>query len=197
MNTLEAHPLPQEGFVGMVIRGDNLTDKENAGAALIDAAKEVKIGEALEIGTYRGFTMSVSLESLFKGHVLTLKGEMTHRVELGEDPRGNLTRIDNILAKIPERLTAVQAQLENLYQQQAAAKAEVGKPFPYEADLTAKTARLVELDTQLNLNGGKLQPQPEQVVAKQERPSILERLKQPLPQKTITKQRMNLMEESI
>ena len=186
LKTLEAHPLPQEGFVGMVIRGDNLTDKENAGAALIDALKDVKSGGSVEIGTYRGFTMTASFESMFKQCMLTLHGEMTHRVEMGEDPRGNLIRIDNALAKMPERLTAVKAQLENLYHQQEAAKSEVGKPFPYEADLTAKTARLVELDMQLNLGGGHPQPQPEQTVAKRDRPSILDRLKQPLPQKSST-----------
>jgi len=186
MKTLEAHPLPQEGFVGMTIRGDNLTDKENAGAALIDAAKEVKSIDPVDIGSYRGFSMAVEFSSFTKGYILTLKGQMTHRVELGDDPRGNLTRIDNALAKMPERLTAVETQLDNLYQQQAAAKAEVGKPFPYEADLTAKTSRLVELDLQLNLGGGRPQPQPEQTVAKREKPSILERLKQPLPQRTST-----------
>ena len=195
MKTLEAHPLPQEGFIGMQIRGDALTDKENAGAALIDAAKEVKVGQSAEIGSYRGFTMSVEFSGFVSGYILTLKGEMSHRVELGEDPRGNLTRIDNALAKMPDRLKAVQNQLDNLYKQQEAAQAEVGKPFPYEAELTAKTARLVELDLQLNLNGGR--PQPEQAVEKRERPSILERLKQPLPQRTNTRQKAKTMEESL
>ncbi len=195
MKTLEAHPLPREGFIGMQIRGDSLTDKENAGAALIDAAKEVKVGQSAEIGSYRGFTMSVEFSGFVSGYILTLKGEMSHRVELGEDPRGNLTRIDNALAKMPDRLKAVQNQLDNLYKQQEAAKAEVGKPFPYEAELTAKTARLVELDLQLNLNGG--HPHPEQAVEKRERPSILERLKQPLPQRTNTRQKAKTMEESL
>ena len=195
MKTLEAHPLPQEGFIGMQIRGDSLTDKENAGAALIDAAKEVKVGQSAEIGSYRGFSMSVEFSGFVSGYILTLKGEMSHRVELGEDPRGNLTRIDNALAKMPDRLKAVQNQLDNLYKQQEAAQAEVGKPFPYEAELTAKTARLVELDLQLNLNGGR--PQPEQAVEKRERPSILERLKQPLPQRTNTRQKAKTMEESL
>ena len=197
MKTLEAHPLPQEGFVGMVIRGDTLIDKENAGAALIDAVKEVKTSDPLEIGTYRGFSVSVEFSSFTKGYSLTLKGDMSHRVELGEDPRGNLTRIDNALAKMPDRLKAVQAQLDNLYKQQEAAKAEVGKPFPYEAELTAKTARLVELDLQLNLNGGRPQPQPEQTVAKSDRPSILERLKQPLPQKSSDIPKTHILEASI
>ena len=85
--------------------------------------------------------------------------------------------------------------VENLFKQQTAAKEEVGKPFPYEQDLTNKTARLVELDLQLNLNGGR--PQPEQAVEKRERPSILERLKQPLPQRTNTRQKAKTMEESL
>ncbi len=195
MKTLEAHPLPEEGYIGMQIRGDTLTDKENAGAALIDAVKEVKTAEPVEIGSYRSFTMSVEFRGFVSGYVLTLKGEMSHHVELGEDPRGNLTRIDNALAKMPDRLKAAQVQLENLYKQQEAAQIEVGKPFPYETELTEKTARLVELDLQLNLNGGR--PQPEQAVAKQERPSILERLKQPLPQKSTTKQKVRTMEESL
>ena len=176
MQTLAAHPLPAEGFVGMEIRGDRLTDKENAGAALLDTCKEVKGKDPVQIGSYRGFTMSVAFDSMWKTYTLTLKGRMTHRVELGSDARGNLARIENALDKMPERLRSVQEQLENLYNQQAAAKAEVGKPFPQEQELAAKTARLIELDMELNLDG-KGQPQPEQAIAKSARPSVLDRLK--------------------
>ena len=198
LQTLAAHPLPREGFVGMVIRGDTLTDKENAGAALLDAIKEVKSSEPVEIGTYRGFAMTVAFESIFKQMILTLHGEMSHRVELGEDPHGNLTRIDNALAKMPERLTAVKTQLDNLYKQQEAAKAEVGKPFPYEKELADKTARLVELDMELNLGGPtQAAPEPVAVPAKRERPSILERLKQPLPQKPAQKNKSHSLEETL
>ena len=178
MQTLAAHPLPAEGFVGMEIRGDRLTDKENAGAALLDTCKEVKGNDPVQIGTYRGFTMSVAFDSMWKTYTLTLKGRMTHRVELGSDARGNLVRIENALDKMPERLRSVQEQLENLYNQQAAAKTEVGKPFPQEQELAAKTARLIELDMELNLDG-KGQPQPEQAIAKSTRPSVLDRLKAP------------------
>lgn len=178
MQTLAAHPLPAEGFVGMEIRGDRLTDKENAGAALLDTCKEVKGKDPVQIGSYRGFTMSVAFDSMWKTYTLTLKGRMTHRVELGSDARGNLVRIENALDKMPERLRSVQEQLENLYNQQAAAKAEVGKPFPQEQELAAKTARLIELDMELNLDG-KGQPQPEQAIAKSTRPSVLDRLKAP------------------
>ena len=176
MQTLAAHPLPAEGFVGMEIRGDRLTDKENAGAALLDTCKAVKGKDPVQIGSYRGFTMSVAFDSMWKTYTLTLKGQMTHRVELGSDARGNLVRIENALDKMPERLRSVQEQLENLYNQQAAAKAEVGKPFPQEQELAAKTARLIELDMELNLDG-KGQPQPEQAIAKSARPSVLDRLK--------------------
>lgn len=178
MQTLAAHPLPAEGFVGMEIRGDRLTDKENAGAALLDTCKEVKGKDPVQIGSYRGFTMSVAFDSMWKTYTLTLKGQMTHRVELGSDARGNLVRIENALDKMPERLRSVQEQLENLYNQQAAAKDEVGKPFPQEQELAAKTARLIELDMELNLDG-KGQPQPEQAIAKSTRPSVLDRLKAP------------------
>jgi len=115
---------------------------------------------------------------MWKTYTLTLKGQMTHRVELGSDARGNLVRIENALDKMPERLRSVQEQLENLYNQQAAAKTEVGKPFPQEQELAAKTARLIELDMELNLDG-KGQPQPEQAIAKSVRPSVLDRLKAP------------------
>ena len=178
MQTLAAHPLPAEGFVGMEIRGDRLTDKENAGAALLDTCKEVKGKDPVQIGSYRGFTMSVAFDSMWKTYTLTLKGRMTHRVELGSDARGNLVRIENALDKMPESLRSVQEQLENLYNQQAAAKAEVGKPFPQEQELAAKTARLIELDMELNLDG-KGQPQPEQAIEKSARPSVLDRLKAP------------------
>ena len=131
------------------------------------------------IRNYIALTQLVpELQQMWKTYTLTLKGRMTHRVELGSDARGNLVRIENALDKMPERLRSVQEQLENLYNQQAAAKAEVGKPFPQEQELAAKTARLIELDMELNLDG-KGQPQPEQAIAKSTRPSVLDRLKAP------------------
>ena len=103
---------------------------------------------------------------------------MTHRATLGADPRGNLTRIDNALAQMPQRLESAKAQLDNLCQQQAAAKEEVGKPFLYEEELRSKNARLVELDTLLNIDG-KGQAHTESVVAKSTRTSVLDNLKRP------------------
>jgi len=180
MDTLAAHPHPEDGFAGMEVRGDTLTDKENAGAALLDACKEVKNSDPVPVGSYRGFAMSVSFDAWRQEYTLLLKGKMTHRASLGTDPRGNLTRIDNALAQMPQRLEAAKAQLENLYQQQAAAKEEVGKPFPYEEELREKSARLVELDTLLNLDG-RSRSQPEAVVAKSARPSVLDSLRRPSP----------------
>ena len=186
LEVLAAHPHPEDGFAGMEIRGDLLTDKENAGAALLDACKEVKTSDSVQIGSYRGFTMLVEFEAWKQEYTLLLKGQMTHRATLGTDPRGNLTRIDNALAQMPQRLEAVKNQLENLYQQQAAAKEEVGKPFLYEEELRSKNARLVELDTLLNIDG-KRQAHTESVVAKSTRPSVLDNLKRPVQPRSTDK----------
>ena len=188
LETLAAHPHPEDGFAGMEIRGDVLTDKENAGAALLDACKEVKGSEPVQIGSYRGFTMSVEFSAWKQEYTLLLKGQMTHRATLGTDPRGNLTRIDNALAQMPQRLEAAKAQLDNLYQQQAAAKEEVGKPFLYEEELRSKNARLVELDTLLNIDGkGQGQAHTESAVAQSTRPSVLDHLKRPVPPRSTDK----------
>ena len=186
LEVLAAHPHPEDGFAGMEIRGDLLTDKENAGAALLDACKEVKTSDPVQIGSYRGYAISVEFSAWKQEYTLLLKGQMTHRATLGTDPRGNLTRIDNALAQMPQRLEAAKAQLDNLYQQQAAAKEEVGKPFLYEEELRSKNARLVELDTLLNIDG-KGQAHAEAVVAKSTRPSVLDHLKRPVTPRSIDK----------
>ena len=178
MVTLSEHQPPEGEFAGMVIRDDTLTDKDNAGAAILEACKEVKTSEPVEIGTYRGFTMSIALEGF--QHRLTLKEAMTHRVELGGDARGNLTRIENTLAQMPERLENEKNQLENLHRQQDAARAELGKPFPQEAELQRKSARLAELNALLDMESGRPAAQTaRQQPAKAERPSVLEGLKAP------------------
>ena len=186
METLAAHPHPADGFTGMEVRGDTLTDKENAGAALLDACKEVKGSDPVQVGSYRGFAMFVTFDAFQKEYMLQLKGRMTHRTALGADPRGNLTRIDNALSQMPQRLESVKVQLDNLYQQQAAAKEEVGKAFPYEEELRVKNARLVELDMELNMDS-KGQSRPEAAIAKRERPSVLEGLKRPIPPRSMEK----------
>lgn len=92
MKMLAEHPHPKDEFAGMTVRNDYLTDKENAGAALVDAFKEVKGLDPVQIGNYRGFNMYLTLEDFGKEYILTLKGKMTHRVTLGKDPRGNLEK---------------------------------------------------------------------------------------------------------
>ena len=178
MKTLEQHPHPKDGFAGMEVKGDLLTDKDNAGAALLEAFKDAKGLEPVPIGSYRGFAMSLTIENFGKDFVLTLKGRMSHRVELGKDARGNLVRIDNALAQMPERYKTVQGRLENVQAQLATAKAELGKPFPQETELKEKSARLAELNAELNIDDRTpLEQAAENVVAK--RPSVLGKLKAP------------------
>ena len=178
MKTLEQHPHPKDGFAGMEVKGDLLTDKDNAGAALLEAFKDAKGLEPVPIGSYRGFAMSLTVENFGKDFVLTLKGRMSHRVELGKDARGNLVRIDNALAQMPERYKTVQGRLENVQAQLATAKAELGKPFPQEAELKEKSARLAELNAELNIDDQTpMEQAAENVVAK--RPSVLGKLKAP------------------
>ena len=165
-----------QGFAGMVVQGETFADKEEAGKALLSAYMAGDIAEMAEIGSYRGFTMFTEVRNFQRE--LVLKGEMTHRTALGMDPVGALVRIDHTLDKMPERLAAVKTQLENLFDQREAAKAEVGKPFPREDELKEKSARLAELDVLLNIDGGTHQMEG---VAKSARPSVLDSLKRPLP----------------
>ena len=142
--------------------------------------------------------MYLSREGFRQDLTLTLKGAIEHKVELGTDIRGNIIRLDNALGQIDKRIADVQNTLANLHQQQEAAKAEIGKPFEFEAELSRKNARLIELDMELNMD---MQPseqeqsepqeptaeikEPEPVsvpeLAQRARTSILERLRQPLP----------------
>ena len=181
MKILAEHPHPKDGFAGMTVRGDVLTDKENAGAALVDAFKEVKGLDPVPIGTYRGFSMSLTLEDFGRDYVLTLKGQMTHRVTLGKDPRGNLTRIDNALNGMADRLATVQSKLESLYSQMETAKAELGKPFPQEEELCTKSARLAELNIELNIDDktpleAMAEEAPTTEIEKTAKPSVLQKL---------------------
>ncbi|MDO5397138.1 MAG: SNF2-related protein [bacterium] len=204
MKTLEQHPHPQDGFAGMTVRNDYLTDKENAGAALVDAFKEVKGLDLVEIGSYRGFNMYLSLEDFGKEYVLTLKGKMTHRVTLGKDPRGNLVRIENAFNNIEKRLETVKERLDALYIQVENAKAELGKPFPQEEELKVKSARLAELNTELNIDDRTPMEQAVDTaaderdevpqIAKSEKPSLLAKLQIPLPDNKTVETKNNELE---
>ena len=187
MKTLEAHPHPKDGFAGMEVKGDLLTDKDNAGAAILEAFKDAKGMEPVPIGSYRGFAMSLTVEDFGRDFVLTLKGKMNHRVTLGKDARGNLTRIDNALNAMPDRLQNVRNTLDALTAQMETAKAELGKPFPQEDELRTKSARLAELNAELNIDDRTPMEQmaedaPAVQSAKAERPSVLAKLKAPLSQ---------------
>ena len=174
IKTVEAHPQIAEGFCGMEIRGKAYTEKADAGEILLAACKDTKSADPVPLGSYRGFQMELSFDSFRNEFDVTLKGAVSHRVALGTDARGNITRLDNALAGIPERLERANEQLNNLYNQQEAAKAEVGKPFPQEAELTAKSQRLAELDAALNMEDS-VENRDER--SESERPSVLADLK--------------------
>ena len=187
MQTLAGHPHPTDGFAGMEVKGDLLTDKDNAGAAILEAFKDAKGMEPVPIGSYRGFAMSLTVEDFGRDFILTLKGKMNHRVTLGKDARGNLTRIDNALNAMPDRLQNVRNTLDALTAQMETAKAELGKPFPQEDELRTKSARLAELNAELNIDDRTPMEQmaedaPTVQSAKAERPSVLAKLKAPLSQ---------------
>lgn len=172
IEVVEQHPLPKEDFVGITVGTKHFTDKELAGEAILATCKSFNGTEPMNIGEYRGFKMELDYDSFNQEYQLTLKGNMSHRLTLGTDPRGNLIRMDNALLGIPNRLEKSKTQLDNLYNQQEAAKVEVKKTFPLESELSQKSARLAELDAALNMD--------EQSQVKQEkgeRPSVLAELK--------------------
>lgn len=174
MQTVAAHPLPKEGFVGAEIQGRTFSEKELAGEAILAACKSYTGMEPVTLGTYRGFSMELSYNSLSQEYEIALKGSMTHTVTLGTDARGNFTRMDNTLAGLEGRKEKAQVHLENLHNQQEAAKAELGKPFPQEAELAEKSARLAELDAALNMDDHGVE---EEVTEPEGRSSVLADLK--------------------
>jgi len=147
-----AHPHPKEGISPMSIYGKQFTDKEAAGTALLKVSKAANGLEPIRIGSYRGLEMSVTLENFGKEYILHLTGALSHTVELGEDARGNLTRIDNALNDMSILLKSEQNQLENLQSQMEFAKAELGKPFMQEEELAQKNQRLAELNALLDMD---------------------------------------------
>jgi len=147
-----------EGISPMTIGGSSYGERKDAGAALIDACRGIDVAGQFKVGSYRGFEMSVSFDIFHQEYKCHLKGAMTHTVPLGTDPVGNITRIDNALEKISTTLSGAETQLEALYSQVENAKAELDRPFPQEAELAEKSARLTELDTLLSLDGKDEQP---------------------------------------
>ena len=174
IQTVTAHPQIAEGFCGMEILGKHYIEKEDAGEMILAACKEMKGTEPIPLGSYRGFQMELSFDSFRYDFDITLKGAVSHRVSLGTDARGNIIRLDNALSSIPEKLEKAHEQLTNLQNQQEATRAELGKPFPQEAELAEKSARLAELDAALNMEDS----MPEHEEAEQaDKPSVLADLK--------------------
>ena len=156
MALLEAHPLPKDGFVGMAIKGKRIADKEAAGKMLLEACRLSP--HDMELGEYRGMKMTVDYDSYRQEVKLILRGEMSHTVTMGTDVYGNLTRIENALANMPQKLEKAEERIAELERQTEQAKAELGKPFAQEKELEAKAARLAELNTALNIDEKRKEP---------------------------------------
>ena len=156
MALLEAHPLPKDGFVGMAIKGRRIADKEAAGKMLLEACRLSR--HDMELGEYRGMKMTVDYDSYRQEVKLILRGEMSHTVTMGTDVYGNLTRIENALANMPQKLEKAEERIAELERQTEQARAELGKPFAQEKALEAKAARLAELNAALNIDEKRKEP---------------------------------------
>jgi len=144
-------PIPKEVFPPMTIGGILYADKKAAGAALLEACRAMNNPDPVSLGEYRGFPMELSFDSFGKEYRVTLKGTLSHTVSLGSDIFGNITRLDNALEGMDVKLAGCQEQLANTRAQMETAKAEIQTPFPREAELAEKTARLAELTVSLRL----------------------------------------------
>ena len=175
-----AHPQVQEGFCGMTIKGVTYDEKKTAGERLVLACSELPNAEEKVIGSYRGFELSLRFDAFRTEYQALLKGQRKYTVPLGTDPLGNIIRLDNSLNNFPERINSAENELATLHQQQAAAQIEVEKPFPQEEELAEKSARLAELNAQLDVD--EKSHEPEQDEEEQEdaprRPSVLAALEE-------------------
>ena len=175
-----AHPQVQEGFCGMTIKGVTYDEKKTAGERLVLACSELPNAEEKVIGSYRGFELSLRFDTYRSEYQALLKGQRRYPVALGTDPLGNIIRLDNSLNNFPERINSAENELATLHQQQAAAQIEVEKPFPQEEELAEKSARLAELNAQLDVD--EKSHDPEQDEEEQEdaprRPSVLAALEE-------------------
>ena len=175
-----AHPQVQEGFCGMTIRGVTYDEKKTAGERLVLACSELPNAEEKVIGSYRGFELSLRFDTFRSEYQALLKGQRKYTVPLGTDPLGNIIRLDNSLNNFPERINSAENELATLHQQQAAAQIEVENPFPQEEELAEKSARLAELNAQLDVD--EKSHDPEQDEEEQEdsprRPSVLAALEE-------------------
>ena len=145
------HPKPlDDNFIGMTVLGVSYSEKADAGNAIIEACKQMDSPDPIPLGEYRGFQMELFYESFAKEYKINLKGTLSHYVTLGTDTYGNITRLDNALEGITKHLETTVQELDNVKNQLENAKTDAVKPFVYEDELKAKTARLNELNAILN-----------------------------------------------
>ena len=175
-----AHPQGKEEFCGMTIKGVAYDEKKTAGERLVLACSELPNAEEKVIGSYRGFELSLRFDAFRTEYQALLKGQRKYTVPLGTDPLGNIIRLDNSLNNFPERITAAENELTTLHQQQAAAQIEVEKPFPQEEELAEKSARLAELNAQLDVDEKSHEPEQEEQPDEDapRRPSVLAALEE-------------------
>ena len=187
-----AHPQDKENFCGMTIKGMVYDDKKAAGERLLLARQEMPNADMMLLGTYRGFELNIRFDSFKNEHQAVLRAELSYPVSLGDDARGNITRLDNAIDNFADRIADAENALQNLEQQKQAAEVEVAKPFAQEEELAEKSARLAELNALLNIDRDRSSSQdtPEEskeTEAPATRPSVLaalgEKTNQPEPVK--------------
>ena len=147
-----AHPQDKENFCGMTIKGMVYDDKKAAGERLLLARQEMPNADMMLLGTYRGFELNIRFDSFKNEHQAVLRAELSYPVLLGDDARGNITRLDNAIDNFADRIADAENALQNLEQQKQAAEVEVAKPFAQEEELAEKSARLAELNALLNID---------------------------------------------
>ena len=175
-----AHPQEKEGFCGITIKGVTYDEKKTAGERLLLACSELPNSEEKVIGSYRGFELSLRFDTYHSEYQALLKGQRKYSVALGKDPLGCIIRLDNSLNNFPERITSAENELATLKQQQEAAQIEVEKPFPQEEELAEKSARLAELNAQLDMDEKGHEPEQDEEEQEDEprRPSVLAALEE-------------------
>ena len=187
-----AHPQDKENFCGMTIKGMVYDDKKAAGERLLLARQEMPNADMMLLGTYRGFELNIRFDSFKNEHQAVLRAELSYPVLLGDDARGNITRLDNAIDNFADRIADAENALQNLEQQKQAAEVEVAKPFAQEEELAEKSARLAELNALLNIDRDRSSSQdvPEETEETEipaTRPSVLaalgEKTNQPEPVK--------------
>ena len=187
-----AHPQDKENFCGMTIKGMVYDDKKAAGERLLLARQEMPSADMMLLGTYRGFELNIRFDSFKNEHQAVLRAELSYPVSLGDDARGNITRLDNAIDNFADRIADAENALQNLEQQKQAAEVEVAKPFAQEEELAEKSARLAELNALLNIDRDRSSSQDapeetEETETPATRPSVLaalgEKTNQPEPVK--------------